>query len=436
MPRIFIAIFYLVAFSAADAQITSSINLDLPASRSEKSSQKTVPPKSQKITTTGLGATPSEAEKQALSEAVRQAVGALLDAKTLIENEEVIEDRILTVNNGFVKSYDVVAPARKNSDGVFEIKILAVIETSIVAQALQDAGIKGEMAGQNFWAESMTKSTNAEDSLILLEAKMPEYCKKLIKLQFIDANGAIASTNAPAKQTQYSDTIKATWYVRLSVDHAFYQKQFAPILVKCIQNITNSSGIKFKLKSPQRLSSKEAMGETFGLGIGSDSDPLIPFEYDIYNYQDDVVEGKRALGTENTMFVVERYPLNFAYLEGTMFTRDKYEYYLKDKNVESFEIILDLKTKSDELIASGIREVRAPFSLAEDKQRGRKPPGVLGHVGPFVYTEGTVLSVFGIDPVISVTVDIPMNDMKKVEKMECRVEVPNFQFSIEQCIKK
>ena len=221
MPRIFIAIFYLVAFSAADAQITSSINLDLPASRSEKSSQKTVPPKSQKITTTGLGATPSEAEKQALSEAVRQAVGALLDAKTLIENEEVIEDRILTVNNGFVKSYDVVAPARKNSDGVFEIKILAVIETSIVAQALQDAGIKGDMAGQNFWAESMTKSTNAEDSLILLEAKMPEYCKKLIKLQFIDANGAIASTNAPAKQTQYSDTIKATWYVRLSVESEF-----------------------------------------------------------------------------------------------------------------------------------------------------------------------------------------------------------------------
>ena len=436
MPRTLIAIFYLAALSAVNAQITSSINLDVPASRSEKSSQKTAPAKSQKITTTGLGATPSEAEKQALSEAVRQAVGALLDAKTLIENEEVIEDRILTVNNGIVKSYDVVAPARKNSDGVFEIKISAVIETSIVAQALHDAGIKGEMAGQNLWAESTTKSTNAKDALMLLQEKMPEYCKKLIKLQFIDANGAMASTNAPAKQTQHSDTIKATWYVKLSVDHEFYQKQFAPILVKCIQNITNSRGIKFRLKSPQRLPSKKAMGETFGLGIGSDADPLIPFEYDIYNYQDDVVEAKRVLGTENTMFVVERYPLNFAYLEGTMFTRDKYEYYLEDKNVDSFEIILDLKTKSDELIASGIREVRAPFSLAEDKQRGRKPPGVLGHVGPFVYTEGTFLSVFGIDPIISVTVDIPMNDMKKVEKMECRLEVPNFQFSIEPSIKK
>lgn len=195
MPRTLIAIFYLVASSAVHAQITSSINLDVPASRSEKSSQKTAPAKSQKITTTGLGATPTEAEKQALSEAVRQAVGALLDAKTLIENEEVIEDRILTVNNGFVKSYDVAAPARKNSDGVFEIKISAVIETSIVAQALHDAGIKGEMAGQNLWAESTTKSTNAKDALMLLNAKIPEYCKKLIKLQFIDANGAIASTN-------------------------------------------------------------------------------------------------------------------------------------------------------------------------------------------------------------------------------------------------
>jgi hypothetical protein len=158
---------------------------------------------------------------------------------------------------------------------------------------------------------------------------------------------------------------------------------------------------------------------------------LIPFEYDVYDYQDDVVERKKLLCTEKTMFVVERYPLNFAYLEGTMFKSDQYEYYLNDKKGGSFEVILDLKTKSDELIASGLREVRAPFSLAKDKHRGRKPPGVLGHVGPFVYTEGTFLSVFGIDPVISISVDIPMNDMKKVEKIECRLEVPEFEFSIE-----
>jgi hypothetical protein len=426
---------YLGATTFCHAEISGQISFaGEHRAQAQKESQSGLQTK--QITVTSLGSTPDGAEKQAITDAVRQAVGAYIDSDTLTQNEEVIQDRILTLSAGFVKNYRVTTPAHLVDGGLYQVSIAAMVETNQVASALKAAKIiKGDLAGQNLWAEGTTKSTNAQDALILLQAKMQEHCKKLIKLQFIDAKGALASTNAPAKQTQNSDTIKATWYVRLSVDHAYYQKYFVPILVKCIQNITNSPGVRFRLKSPQKISSKKALGETIGLGIGSDADPLIPFEYNVYDYQDDVVEGKRALCTEKTMFVVERYPLNFAYLEGTMFTSDKYEYYLEDKNINSFEITLDLKTKSDELIASGIREVRAPFSLAKDKQRGRKPPGVLGHVGPFVYTEGTFLSVIGIDPVISITVDIPMNDMKKVEKIECRLEVPDFEFSIEPVVK-
>ena len=423
-------LFLSLATYPCSAQINGPIKL---GQAQEISNTKSALGQVKEIKVTSMGETPDAAEKQAITDAVRQAVGTYIDSDTLTQNEEVIQDRILTLSSGFVKNYRVTTPAHLVDGGLYQVSIAAMVETNQVASALKAAKIiSGDLAGQNLWAEGTTKSTNAQDALILLQAKMHEHCKKLIKLQFIDAKGALASTNAPAKQTQNSDTIKATWYVRLSVDHAYYQKNFVPILVKCIQNITNSPGVRFRLKSPKKLSSKKANGETIGLGIGSDADPLIPFEYDVYEYIEDMVTGlKRPLGTEGTMFVVERYPSNFAYLEGTMFTSDKYEYYLEDKNINSFEIILDLKTKSDELIASGIREVRAPFSLAEDKQRGRKPPGVLGHVGPFVYTEGTFLSVFGIDPVISISVDIPMNDMKKVEKIECRLEVPDFEFSIE-----
>jgi hypothetical protein len=251
-----------VASSAVHAQITSSINLDVPASRSEKSSQKTAPAKSQKITTTGLGATPSEAEKQALSEAVRQAVGALLDAKTLIENEEVIEDRILTVNNGFVKSYDVVAPARKNSDGVFEIKISAVIETSIVAQALQDAGIKGEMAGQNLWAESTTKIMNVQDACQMLESKLPELIEKMVIIEYADAQGRVRDSSQPVKTIQQGESVICVWYVKLSIDKAYYFKTALPIIQKCFEAIAMCKPEKFAFANPNKRVDTEGTRST------------------------------------------------------------------------------------------------------------------------------------------------------------------------------
>jgi hypothetical protein len=224
----------------------------VPASRSEKSSQKTAPAKSQKITTAGLGATPSEAEKQALSEAVRQAVGALLDAKTLIENEEVIEDRILTVNNGFVKSYDVVAPAKKSSDGVFEIKISAVIETSIVAQALQDAGIKGEIAGQNLWAESTTKIMNVQDACQMLESKLPELIEKMVLIEFSDAHGRVIDSSQPVKTSDEGDSVSCTWYVKLSIDKAYYFKTTLPIIQKCYEAIAMCKPQEFSFSNPEK----------------------------------------------------------------------------------------------------------------------------------------------------------------------------------------
>jgi len=286
MPRIFIAIFFLAASSAVHAQITSTINLEVPASRSEKSSQKTTPAKSQKITTTGLGATPSEAEKQALSEAVRQAVGALLDAKTLIENEEVIEDRILTVNNGFVKSYDVVAPARKNSDGVFEIKISAVIETSIVAQALQDAGIKGEMAGQNLWAESTTKIMNVLDACKMLETKLPEFLQKMVVIEFSDAVGRVRDSSQPLEIIEEGDSVICIWCIKLTIDKAYYFKTALPVLQKCYEAISMSKPQEFSFSNPEsegdpsEIIYKNKKNGEVGLSTRSDEGSSMPFVID------------------------------------------------------------------------------------------------------------------------------------------------------------
>ena len=50
----------------------------------------------------GFGTTVDLATQNALSQAVREAVGALVDEETLIKNDELIEEKILTFSNGIM----------------------------------------------------------------------------------------------------------------------------------------------------------------------------------------------------------------------------------------------------------------------------------------------------------------------------------------------
>ena len=404
MPRIFIAIFYLAAFSAGHAQITSSINLDVPASRSGKSSQKTVPPKSQKITTAGLGATPSEAEKQALSEAVRQAVGALLDAKTLIENEEVIEDRILTVNNGFVKSYDVVAPARKNSDGVFEIKISAVIETSIVAQALQDAGIKGEMAGQNLWAESTTKIMNVQDACKMLETKLPELIEKMVLIEYADAEGRVIDSSQPVKTIQQGESVICVWYVKLTIDKAYYFKTALPIIQKCFEAIAMCKPEKFAFANPDKRVDTESTRST---GIFSKEN----FYFKEFCYKNKIGDCQlpMLLVTSASRSGGEVSGLSYAIPQNIVFF-DSYEVRWDPlSRSNKLNIAVSVSTASGELIARGNT--------------------------PLLYNPAIVAPFFGVDlgrggdwllciteQVLPVFVEIPLSELKEAKKTQVSLE--------------
>ena len=62
-----------------------------------------------------------------ITDAVRQAVGAYIDSDTLVQNEEVIKDRILTLSAGFVKNYRVTTPAHLVVGGLYQVSIAAMV---------------------------------------------------------------------------------------------------------------------------------------------------------------------------------------------------------------------------------------------------------------------------------------------------------------------
>ena len=71
------------------------------------------------VSARGIGLDQDAAKKDALINAMQQAVGSFLDSETLIENDEIIRDKILSVSDGFVKKYDVTYGPTKRSDGLF-----------------------------------------------------------------------------------------------------------------------------------------------------------------------------------------------------------------------------------------------------------------------------------------------------------------------------
>jgi len=80
----------------------------------------------QNITVTGYGNSKDEALKSAFQNAVEQEIGVLVDSKTVIKNNKLIKNNILTYSNGFIKDYKEVSA--KQQMGFWTVKISAVIE--------------------------------------------------------------------------------------------------------------------------------------------------------------------------------------------------------------------------------------------------------------------------------------------------------------------
>jgi len=57
------------------------------------------------VVASGIGKTEDAALKQAFSNAVTQVVGTIVDAETMVQNDKIISEQILTYSNAIVTKY-------------------------------------------------------------------------------------------------------------------------------------------------------------------------------------------------------------------------------------------------------------------------------------------------------------------------------------------
>ena len=108
LPAALAALLLLPAATRADDDGGDDIAPDQPAAASAGSfsfgkPKAADPANLVTVQAKGQGETVDAAKKDAVRNAIKTAVGELVDAKTLVENDELVEDRILTLSNAMVE---------------------------------------------------------------------------------------------------------------------------------------------------------------------------------------------------------------------------------------------------------------------------------------------------------------------------------------------
>lgn len=128
----------------------------------------------------GVGKTKDDALKDAFRNAVRQVVGAMLDADTQVKNEEIISDEVLTYSGGIVKHYDEVST--KEEKGLFRVNIKATVEKTELVAKLKAAKVTiKDVDGKGIFAEVVTDLEAEKNAEALLLKALENYPANVIQ---------------------------------------------------------------------------------------------------------------------------------------------------------------------------------------------------------------------------------------------------------------
>ena len=211
----------------------------------------------------GVGIDADSALNDALAQAIRQAAGAIVDSQTLMKNDEIVQEKILTASNAVVKKYEIVEPAKRNRSGLFEVKIRAEVEQNLLRQKMiEHKVISGTVEGaQDMWAEIVTQKKNQNDMIAMLESTLSNIDPvKYMSFDILGANGKRGS-EATLHIDNLGDRVEISFGLICQFDDRRFQQEVMPHLRRVFDELPFESRhevtiqgdvIKVPFKFPER----------------------------------------------------------------------------------------------------------------------------------------------------------------------------------------
>lgn len=139
------------------------------------------------VITEGVGLDVESARKDAYRNAVRQAVGAYVDSETIVENDQLITDKVITLSPAFVERVEPIQGGESKDGSLVRVRVRAHVRITKLLDTLTEGKIKTrayaqKVDTQSLLAELRTKADQGEaqrDVLQRILADYPEGCLSL-----------------------------------------------------------------------------------------------------------------------------------------------------------------------------------------------------------------------------------------------------------------
>lgn len=128
------------------------------------------------VVATGYGTTVREATKAALRSAVEAVVGTIVDATTLVENDKLIEDEILTYSAGMVAGAKTIGEPKKSADGIYAVKVKASVKKGVLEEKLRAASaVNVTLDGADLFARMTAAKDNLSDAEAMIKSVLAKH---------------------------------------------------------------------------------------------------------------------------------------------------------------------------------------------------------------------------------------------------------------------
>ena len=179
----------------------------------------------------GVGTTEEEALKDAFRAAVRQVVGEVVDGETLVKNEELVKDQVLTYSDGFIPEHKVTS--QKHDNGLFRVGIEAKVERRSVIMKLKAANITlKSFDGESLFGNIVTQVAAEKDAAALAAKALEGFPDHYLEAHVVGKPSIMEKTDTGATFGVF---------VRFSPSSDAY-KGFASVLCRTFERISKNKG--------------------------------------------------------------------------------------------------------------------------------------------------------------------------------------------------
>ena len=168
---------------------------------------------------TGVGLSEDDAKKQAYRNAIQSVVGTMVVAETLVENDALVKDKVLSHSDGYITKVEQVGNTVAIEGGLMQVTMRVTVKSRQLQEKLQAERISvAKMDGESLVIEKITQQESAKDAAAI----MAEFFKgRDLPASLVDS----AANIDQAKVTEASgDSSTMTVPVTVSVNMDAYRK--------------------------------------------------------------------------------------------------------------------------------------------------------------------------------------------------------------------